>query len=83
MLSDRFTCQKVVIAGGIVMCVGCIISAFATNLPYLYVTFSALAGKWGRIFIPYTYTNNYFVARNWNFEDMVFSGGLIGSGQAE
>ena len=44
MLCDRFTCQKVVIVGGLLSCLGCVLSAFAPSLNYLYITF-AVIGK--------------------------------------
>ena len=44
MLCESYGARIVVICGGFVFGLGCVISAFATSLQYLYLSFSLLAG---------------------------------------
>lgn len=49
-LCNRFSCRTVVMAGGVVLCAGVLISAFAPNLEFLYFSYSFIGGV-GRAFI--------------------------------
>lgn len=44
-LCNRFSCRTVVMAGGVVLCAGVLISAFAPNLEFLYFSYSFIGGK--------------------------------------
>jgi len=44
-LLDRFSCRMVIVGSGVVMATGLIISAFATGIPFLIVSFGVVAGK--------------------------------------
>lgn len=44
-LCNRFSCRTVVMAGGVVLCAGVLISAFAPNLEFLYFSYSFTGGK--------------------------------------
>ncbi|CAH1786785.1 unnamed protein product [Owenia fusiformis] len=48
-LSNRFTSRKVVMAGGLFLIIGCLLSAFPPNLPYLYFSYSLIAGFGGAL----------------------------------
>lgn len=49
-LCNRFSCRTVVMAGGVVLCAGVLISAFAPSLEFLYFSYSFIGGV-GRAFI--------------------------------
>ena len=44
MLCDKFGVRRMVIAGGLLACVGWTSSAFANGLPYLYFSLGIIAG---------------------------------------
>jgi len=62
MLAERFSCRACVITGGVIMLLGCVISAFATSLFYLYISFGIITGLGGGlIFAPsYIIVAQYF-----------------------
>ncbi|XP_073997928.1 chaski isoform X2 [Rhodnius prolixus] len=43
-LVDRFGCRWMTILGGILSCAGFVLSAFATSISQMYITFGAIAG---------------------------------------
>ncbi|XP_061163984.1 monocarboxylate transporter 11-like [Saccostrea echinata] len=49
-LCNRFSCRTVVIIGGVLLCVGVLISGFTPNLAFLFFSYS-LVGGIGRAFI--------------------------------
>jgi len=61
-LVDRYTVRAVVIVGGVIMLIGCTISAFATSILYLYFSFGILTGIGASfIFAPsYIIVGQYF-----------------------
>ena len=44
-LCNRFTCRTVVMAGGVLLCVGVLVSGFAPSLEFLYFSYSLIGGK--------------------------------------
>lgn len=44
-LSVRFSCRAVVFAGGLLMGVGFITTAFVPSFPWLYFTYSTVTGR--------------------------------------
>ena len=45
ILADKYGCRLIGMIGGIFMCAGCIISSFATSVPYLYFSYGVITGK--------------------------------------
>ncbi|XP_062582265.1 monocarboxylate transporter 14-like [Saccostrea cucullata] len=50
VLCNRFSCRTVVIVGGVILCVGVLISGFTPNLAFLFFSYSIVGGI-GRAFI--------------------------------
>ena len=44
-LCNRFTCRTVVMVGGVLLCVGVLVSGFAPSLEFLYFSYSLIGGK--------------------------------------
>lgn len=44
ILADKYGCRLIGMIGGIFMCAGCVISSFATSVPYLYLSYGVITG---------------------------------------
>ena len=72
ILADKYGCRLIGMIGGIFMCAGCVISSFATSVPYLYLSYGVITGTLLTLYrmntlsdSPYSTTNGSIISRQY------------------
>ncbi|KAJ8309968.1 hypothetical protein KUTeg_011833 [Tegillarca granosa] len=67
-LTNRYGCRKVTIIGAVIASIGFILSLFAPNIYYLYVTFGILSGLgFGLMYLPAIVSVGYYFEKKRSF----------------